>query len=202
MSRTYRAVSILVVVAIVAIVVIGGYYVYNRLYPKLPGVVSEKIERDGDTWQADFAVRIGAPEQAVFDAIKNVENNPPSGLLKSVKVVEQNGNEKTVEMQMAAPMGQTLTTQLQFHYFPAERRIIYQTVGGGAFNTQAEYRLADEGSSTLLKLHETTSVPQGMPVPDAVVEHAIRGIFLAQIQGLNRKLNLNTAQSDEDNDEP
>lgn len=199
MSKTYRVVSTLV---ILAILVIGGYYAYNRLFPKVPGVVSEKIEHEGDTWHAEFSARVAAPEQQVFDAIKDIENSPPNDLIKGVKVVEQKDNEKTVQMDMAAPMGQTLTTDLRFHYFPADHRITYQTVGGNAFNTQAEYTLADEGSSTLLKLKETTQVPQGMPVPDAIVKRAIRGIFIAQMQGLNRKLNLSTAATDEDEDEP
>ncbi len=199
MGKTYRVVSTLVILAIVAF---GGYYLYNYLHPKAPGVVSEKIEHQGDNWHAEFSARVGAPEQQVFDAIRNIENNPPNDLIKSVKVVEQKDNEKTVQMDMAAPMGQTLTTDLQFHYFPADHRITYQTVGGNAFNTQAEYTLSDEGSSTLLNLKETTTVPQGMPVPDAIIRRAIRGIFIAQIQGLNRKLNLNTASNDQDDDEP
>lgn len=199
MSKTYRVVSTLVILAIIAL---GGYYVYNRLYPKAPGVVSEKIEHHGDTWHAEFSARVAAPEQQVFDAIRDVENNPPNDLIKSVKVVAQRDNEKTVEMNMAAPMGQTLTTDLQFHYFPADHRITYQTVGGNAFNTQAEYTLSDEGSSTLLKLKESTTVPAGMPVPDAIIKRAIRGIFIAQMQGLNRKLNLNTASNGQEDEEP
>lgn len=199
MSKTYRIVSTLVILAVVAI---GGYFVYHRLNPKAPGMVSEKINHEGETWHAEFTARVAAPEQQVFDAIKDIENSPPNDLLKSVKVVEQKDNEKTVEMNMAAPMGQTLTTDLQFHYFPTDRRITYQTVGGNAFNTRAEYTLSEEGSSTLLKLKETATVPQGMPVPDAIIKRAIRGIFIAQLQGLNRKLNLNTASTDPDEDEP
>ena len=198
MNRTYKIVSALVVIAVIAV---GGYYFYQQHRARKAGLLTENIEHHGDTWNADFIARIGAPEAQVFDAIRNVEK-AHSDEIKSVQVISQNGNQKTVEMQVAGPAGQTITTRLAFQYFPAENRIVYHTVDGGDFDTQAEYKLDDEGASTLMKFHETTKVAQQLPVPDGVVKQVIRGIFLAQLEGLKKALNINTAESDEDTDEP
>jgi len=186
---------------IIAVAVIGGYYFYQQHSARKAGLLSESIEHDGDTWHADFTARLAAPQKQVFDAIRNIEK-AQSDEIKSVQVISQSGNQKTVEMQVAGPGGQTLTTRLAFEYFPAQDRITYHTVGGGDFVTQAEYTLGDEGASTMMKFHETTTLAQQLPVPDSVVKSVIRGIFLAQLEGLKKSLNITTAGTGDDSGEP
>ncbi len=198
MSKVYKIVSALVIVAVVAV---GGYYLYQQHRARKAGLLTENIVHQGDTWVADFTARIGAPETQVFDTIKDVERTK-SEQVKSVRVISQTGDEKTVEMQIAGPAGQDITTQLAFKYFPDEHRITYQTVGAADFVTNAEYNLSDEGGSTLMKFHETSKVSQALPVPDGVVKQVIRGIFLAQLEGLQKNLNLTGADSGDENDEP
>jgi carbon monoxide dehydrogenase subunit G len=198
MTKTYKIVSALIIIAVAGI---GGYYLYQQHRAKKAGLLSETIVHQGDTWKADFAARIGAPQQQVFDSIKDVER-AKSDQVKSMQVISQNGNEKTVEMKIAGPMGQDITTRLAFQYFPEEHRITYHTVDGSDFIVNAEFDLKDEGGNTLLNFHETTKVAQSLPVPDGMVKQVIRGTFLAQLEGLKRSLNLNTADSEEDTDEP
>ena len=71
MSKTYKVVSTLV---IIAVVVVGGYYLYQQHRARKAGMLTENITHDGDAWTADFTARIGAPEQRVFDTIKDVEH--------------------------------------------------------------------------------------------------------------------------------
>ena len=198
MSKTYKIVSALVIIAMVAV---GGYYFYQRHRARKAGVLTENIVHDGDGWSADFTARIGAPEPRVYDAIKDVER-AKSDQVKSVKVISQTDKDKTVEMQIAGPGGQDITTRLAFEYFPEQHRIAYHTVEGGPFATTAQYDLEDEGSTTLMKFHESTKVGQSMPVPDGVVKQVIRGVFIAQLEGLKKALNLTEADSGEDTDEP
>lgn len=198
MSKTYKIVSTLVIVVVVAA---GGYYLYQQHRARKAGMLTESIVHQGDTWMADFTARIGAPEPQVFDAIKNVER-AKSDQVKSVEVISQSGNTKTVQMLIAGPGGQDITTRLAFEYFPDQHRITYHTVDAGLFATQAEYDLEDEGNSTLMKFHESTSVGQSLPVPDGVIKQVIRGVFLAQLEGLKKSLNLNEADSGQDNGEP
>ena len=97
---------------------------------------------------------------------------------------------------------QTITTVLQFHYFPEDRKITYKTVNAADFATDADYQLTDEGPSTLVKFHGQTKITQQLPVPDGVVKHVIRGTFMAQLEGLRRSLHIRSAEADEDSDDP
>jgi len=198
MSKTYKIVSALMIIVVVAI---GGYYLYQQHRARKAGVLTENIVHQGDTWTADFIARIGAPEPQVFDTIKDVER-AKSDQVKSVQVISQTDKEKTVQMRIAGPGGQDITTRLAFEYFPEQHRIVYHTVDGGDFVTTAQYDLEDEGASTLMKFHESTKVTQSLPVPDGVVKQVIRGVFLAQLEGLKKALNLTEADSGEDTDEP
>ena len=198
MSKTYKVVSALVILVVVAI---GGYHFYQQHRAKKAGILSENIVHEGDGWTADFTARIGAPEQQVYDAIKDVER-AKSDQVKSVKVISQTDKDKTVEMQIAGPAGNDITTQLAFQYFPEQHRITYHTVDGGPFATTAQYDLEDEGATTLMKFHESTRTAQSMPVPDGVVKQVIRGIFIAQLEGLKKALNINDTDTSEDTDEP
>ena len=198
MSKTYKIVSALVIIAVVAV---GGYYLYQQHRARKAGVLTENIVHQGDTWTADFTARIGAPEPQVFDTIKDVER-AKSDQVKSVQVISQSENTKTIQMQIAGPGGQDITTRLAFEYFPEQRRIIYHTVDGGDFVTTAQYDLEDEGPSTLMKFHESTKVSQSIPVPDGVIKQVIRGVFIAQLEGLKKALNLTEAAGGEDTDEP
>jgi len=198
MSKTYKIVSALVIIAVVAV---GGYYLYQQHRARKAGVLTENIVHQGDTWTADFTARIGAPEPQVFDTIKDVER-AKSDQVKSVQVISQSENTKTIQMQIAGPGGQDITTRLAFEYFPEQRRIIYHTVDGGDFVTTAQYDLEDEGPSTLMKFHESTKVSQSIPLPDGVIKQVIRGVFIAQLEGLKKALNLTEAAGGEDTDEP
>ena len=191
MSKTYKVVSTLLIVAVVAV---GGYYLYQQHRERKAGMLSENIVHQGDTWMADFTARVGAPEPQVFDTIKDVEH-AKSDQVKGVEVLSQSGNSKTVQMQIAGPGGQDITTKLAFEYFPDQRRITYHTVDAGLFATEAQYDLEDEGASTLMKFHESTKVGQSLPVPDGVIKQVIRGVFIAQLEGLKKALNLNEADN-------
>ncbi len=198
MSRTYKIVSTLVIVVVVAV---GGYYFYQQHRARKAGVLTENIVHDGEGWSADFTARVDAPEQRVFDSIKDVEHSK-SDQVKSIQVISQTDNAKTVQMQIAGPGGQDITTQLAFEYFPEQHRIVYHTVSGGPFATTAQYDLEDEGTTTLMKFHESTKVGQSIPVPDGVIKQVIRGVFIAQLEGLKKSLNLTEVDSGEDADEP
>ena len=199
MSKTYKFVGILII-AVAAVA--GGYYLYQQHRARKAGLMTENIVHQGDMWKAAFTARIGAPEQRVFDTIKDVEH-AKSDQVKSVRVLSQTDKDKTVEMQIAGPGGQDIVTQLAFQYFPEQHRITYHTVGGGDFATEAQYDLEDEGATTLLTFHESTKVGQSLPVPDGVIKQVIRGVFLAQLEGLKRSLNLSDASDGpSDSEEP
>jgi hypothetical protein len=187
-------------VIVLAVVAIVGWHYYQMHRARQAGLLTEDITHDGDMWKADFTASIPAPEQTVFDAIKNVETMH-SDQVKSVRVVSQSGNKKIVDMDIAGPGGQTITTQLAFEYLPDEKKIVYNTVNNPVLDTQAVYQLSDEGASTFIDYHQSTHMLQSLPVPDGVIKQVIRGIFVAQLEGLKKSLNIKTADESDD-DEP
>jgi len=198
MKTVFKILSAVILLAVVAIV---GWRYYQMHRARQAGLLTENIGHDGDVWKADFTARIPAPEQTVFRAIRDIENTR-SDQIKAVRVVSQSGNEKTVDLDLAGPAGQTITTELQFEYLPEQKKIVYHTVNNPILDTQAIYQLGDEGASTFIDYHETTHLLQPLPVPDGVIKQVIRGIFVAQLETLKRTLNLKTtgeaASSDDD----
>src|SRR5579863_8467216 len=198
MKTAFKSLGGVIVLAVVAIV---GLHYYQMHRARQAGLLTENITHDGDIWKADFTARIPAPEQTVFDAIRNVENTH-SDQVKAVRVVSQSGNKKTVDMDIAGPAGQTLTTELQFEYLPDEKKIVSTTVNNPMFDTQSVYQLSDEGASTFIDYHQNTHMLQSLPVPDGVVKQVIRGIFVAQLETLKKQLNVKTADDSDNDDEP
>jgi Polyketide cyclase / dehydrase and lipid transport len=193
-----------IAVGAVVVVVIGlvGWRYYQAHRAMKAGLLTENISHEGDVWKADFTARIPATETTVFNAIRNIENTH-SEQVKAVRIVSQKGNSKTVDMDIAGLGGQTVTTQLVFDYLPDEKKIVYHTANNPLLDTHAEYKLGDEGANTFIDYHETTRLLQPVPVPDGVIKQVIRGVFIAQLEGLKHQLNITTAdQSDAGDDEP
>jgi GTP-binding protein len=147
--------KILAGVIVLAVVAIVGWRYYQIHRARQAGLLTENIAHDGNLWKADFTARIPAPEQTVFAAIRDIEKTH-NDQIKMVRVVSQSGNKKTVDIDIAAPGGQTITTELVFEYLPEQKKIIYHTVDNPLLDTQAVYQFGDEGASTFIDYHETT----------------------------------------------
>jgi hypothetical protein len=199
MKTVLKIVAGVIVLAVVAIV---GWRYYQIHRARQAGLLTENIGHDGDVWKADFTARIPAPEETVFDAIRDIEKTH-NDQVKAVRIVSQSGNKKSVDMDIAGPGGQTITTELEFEYLPDQKKIVYHTVNNPLLDTQAVYQLGDEGASTFIDYHETTHLLQSLPVPDGVIKQVIRGIFVAQLETLKRTLNIKTDdEASSGDDEP
>ena len=183
--------KILAGVIVLAVVAIVGWRYYQMHRARHAGLLTENIGHDGDIWKADFTARIPAPEQTVFTAIRDIENLH-NDQVKAGRVVSRSGNKKTVDMDIAGPGGQTITTELEFEYLPEQNKIVYRTINNPLLDTEAVYQLGDEGASTFIDYHETTHLLHPLPVPDGVIKQVIRGIFVAQLEALKHTLNLKT----------
>lgn len=198
MSKTYKVIVALIVIAVVGY---GGWRVYQWRRATKAGLLSENIVHNGNDWTADFTAMIPAPEESVYDAVRDIEKTH-SDQIRNVTVISQNGNSKTVELEMNGPGGQPIKMQMVFAYNPAAHRISYHTVDNPAMQTDAVYNFEDQGSSTLITCHQKTTMTQQLPVPDSVVKDVIRGIFVSQLESLKRALNITTPDEAEENDEP
>jgi hypothetical protein len=197
MSKTYKVIAALVVIFIVGY---GGWRLYQSRRATKAGLLSENITHNGNDWTADFTAIIPAPESVVFDAVRDVEK-AQSDQIQNVKVISQTGNSKTVELELKGPGDQTIKTQMAFDYDPAGHRISYRTLDNPAFVMHADYKFEDQGGSTLITYHQTTTLAQQLPVPESVIRDVIRSVFIAQLEGLKRTLNLTSAEEPEDSSE-
>ena len=139
-------------VIVLAVVAIVGWHYYQMHRARKAGLLTENITHDGDMWKADFTARIPAPEQTVFDAIRNVENTH-SDQVKAVRVVSQSGNKKTVEMDIAGPGGQAITTQLAIRVPARRKEDRLSHCQQSDVRYQSVYQLTDEGASTFIDYH-------------------------------------------------
>jgi len=195
-----KALTILAAIVVIVIVAYGGWRYMQARRAQQAGLLTENIGHEGDLWKADFTARIPAPESTVFEAIRNIESTH-SDQVKAVRVISQTGNTKVVDMDIAGPGGQNVTTRLEFQYLPDEKKIVYKTVNNPLLDTQAVYQFGDEGGSTFIDYHETTKLLQPMPVPDGVIKQVIRGIFIAQLEGLKQSLHIKTAEQTDAGDD-
>ena len=198
MKRTFQIVAALAALAVVAY---GVRYYMQQQRAKKAGILSENIVHQGENWNVDFSARLPANEKDIFNAIQHVEDSAKySSAVKEVKIISQEGNKKTVEMQLAGPAGQSMPNELQFEYFPENRKITYDTVNNPMLTTHAEYVLDDEGTTTRIDFHQTTKMLMQLPVPDAMVKDILRGIFIGQLEGIKKSLNITTAENDSEED--
>jgi hypothetical protein len=197
MSKTYRIIAALVVIFIVGY---GGWRLYQSRRAIKAGLLSENITHTGNDWTADFTAIIPAPEAAVFNAVRDVEK-AQSDQIQNVRVISQTDNSKTVELEIKGPGDQTIKTQMAFDYDRAGHRISYHTVDTPEFVMHADYKFADQGGSTLITYHQTTTLEQQLPVPESVINDVIRSVFVAQLEGLKRTLKVATSEEPEDSSE-
>ncbi|HVN64363.1 MAG TPA: SRPBCC family protein [Candidatus Binataceae bacterium] len=198
MKTAFKILGAVVFVAVVAFV---GWRFLQARRAQQAGLLSENITHDNDKWKADFTAWIPAPEETVFDTMRQVEK-AHNDHVKAIHVVSQTGDSKTVQMDLAGFGGQTATVEMEFHYDPEQGRMTYRTVNSPLMNAQGEYHLSNSGGGTLIEYHETvTGVPNQFP--DAVVQQVIRTIFVAQLEALQSALHITTAtESDAGDEEP
>jgi hypothetical protein len=199
MSKTYRIIAALVVIFIVGY---GGWRLYQSRRAAKAGLLSENITHTGNDWTADFTAIIPAPETTVFNAVRDVEK-AQSDQIQNVRVISQTDNSKTVELEIKGFGDQTIKTQMAFDYDLAGHRISYHTLDNPEFVMHADYKFEDQGGSTLITYHQTTTMAQQLPVPESVIKNVIRSVFIAQLDGLKRTLNISSSEEAEDsNEEP
>ena len=199
MSKTYK-----IIVALVVIVVVGyaGWRYYESRRAAKAGLLSENIVHNGNDWVADFTAILPAPEPEVFNAVRDIEK-AHSDQIQNVKVISQTDNSKTVELEMKGMGDQTMKLQMAFQYDPAARTISYHTIDSPNFSLSADYKFEDQGGSTLITCHQTTTMAQQLPLPDSAVSEVIKGVFISQLESLKRTLNIASGdEGDESNEEP
>jgi Polyketide cyclase / dehydrase and lipid transport len=180
-------------IVLLIVVVVGYYYVqYRRMAAELAGateVVEASFKKDGAVAKLHYVGIVDGPIDKVQDAVWGVERS--SQMIENFKkseLVQQNGNEKTVLLQLKAGSLPLQQVVMVFTLDAAKHEIAFKTTQAQLADLEGTYRLAPEGNRTLLTYEGTATDKVANPLPDGVIETAQREVFVNTIRGIDKAI--------------
>lgn len=181
-------------VVVAAVLAIAGFY-YLRLqqeaakWKDAKEIVEESFVKDGAVANIRYVAVIQAPIDKVQDAVWAVEKG--SDMVANIKkstLVKQEGNTKTVEIQLQAlslPLQQYV---MEFTLDPANHLVNFKTTQAQAADLVGTYRLetSPDGTRTRLIYEAKSTDKIAIPFPDAVIESANRETFVNTVRGIQK----------------
>jgi hypothetical protein len=183
------------------ILAVGGWY-YVRLqqetakWKNAKEIVEESFNKDGGVAHIRYVGLINGPIDKVQDAVWSVERSADMvDNIKKSKLLSEQGNTKTVEMQLQAlnlPLQQYV---MQFTLDPAKHQVDFKTTQAQAADLVGSYRLvaSPDGKRTEIIYEATSTDKIAVPFPDAVIESANRETFVNTVRGIERVINATPA---------
>jgi hypothetical protein len=160
-------------------------------------ISSERIDRNGDTWQVQFTSKFAAPPDKVYDAFthpERVKEYVPENVLKS-ELVSAEGNKKTVDvvgrLDILPPGFKVQNLRIEYTYYPEEKRITSRTIDFKLADINSEYRFepAPDGKGTILEFSQTSKDKAPMIV-ESLQKGALRENYATQVKAAKRALGL------------
>lgn len=160
-------------------------------------IVSESMEKDGDTWRIKFTSRIDAPVDKVWDAFSRPERAhelAPDNVLKS-ELIKQDGNTKVVDivgrLDVLPPGFKVQNIRSEYVYYPEEKRFTQKSIDFKLADLSSEYKFepADGGKATLITFTQTSKDKSPMLV-DSLQKGALRETYITQVKIVNKALGL------------
>lgn len=201
MKRILWVVGALVALGVIAAILF--VYRAEREAAKWAGpvkeIVSEKMEKVGDTWHIEFVSTFDAPIARVFEAFSHPErahDMVPDKVLKS-ELKSQRGRTKVVELYarvLSLPL-QVLT--VEYTIYPEDHRITTRTLDYPLADIRGEYRFesSPDGRRTMLRYTSTARDRHGNPLPESVQKGALKESYVIQVRAVERALGLATGSS-------
>jgi hypothetical protein len=193
-----KAIIAIVVALVLAVGIYLGYYYYSTpdsLIGVPKEIVSENIERRGDTWHVAFTARFDAPVDRVFEAFSHPERARefvPENVLKS-EITKDEGNTKVVDvvgrLDILPPGFKVQNLRTEYTVYPAEKRITSKSIDFKLADISSEYRFEPAGSGCLLRFNQTSKDRAPMLV-ESLQKGALRETFATQVRAVNRALGL------------
>jgi uncharacterized protein YndB with AHSA1/START domain len=160
-------------------------------------IATERIDRNGDTWQVQFTSTFNAPPDKVYDAFthpERVKEFVPENVLKSDLVTAED-NKKTVDvvgrLDILPPGFKVQNLRIEYTYFPDQKRITSRTIDFKLADINSEYRFepSPDGNGTVLKFSQTSKDKAPMIV-ESLQKGALRENYATQVKAANRALGL------------
>lgn len=183
-----------VIVGVVLLAV--GYYWFHlqrqaAMWKDAKEIVEESFNKDGGTATIRYVAVVDGPLDKVQDAVWAVERSAQTvANIKKSDLVKQEGNTKTVLMQLQAlnlPLQQYV---MQFTLDPTNHRVNFKTTQAQAADLEGSYLLQEspDGKRTRIT-YEAKSIDKiAVPFPASVIESANRETFVNTIRGVTKQV--------------
>lgn len=181
-------------VVLLIVVVIGYYYVqYRRMASELAGakeVVEASFTKDGPVAKLHYVGIVDGPIDKVQDAVWGIEH--ASQMIENFKksdLVNQDGNTKTVLLQIKAGTLPIQQVVMQYNLNAAKHEVSFKTTQAQAADLAGTFEFEPVGTRTRVTYDATATDKIANPFPDGVIETAQREVFVNTIRGINKQLN-------------
>jgi hypothetical protein len=181
-------------IVLLIVVVVGYYYVqYRRMAAELAGakeVVEASLTEDRPVANLHYVGMGDGPVDKVQDAVWWIER--ASQMIENFKksdLVSQDGNTKTVLLQIKAGSLPIQQVVMQYNLNPAKHEVTFKTTQAQAADLEGAFRFEPAGTRTRITYDATATDKIANPLPDGVIETAQREVFVNTIRGINKQIN-------------
>ena len=161
-------------------------------------IVSENIEREGDTWHVDFVSTFAAPVDAVYEAYTQPERGAaldPERVLKA-EVVSEDGNTKVVDivgrLEILPPGFKVQSLRNEYTFYPDEKRITSRTIDFNLADIESEYRFESTPEGNTVLRFSQTSKDKAPLIVESLQKGALRETYITQVRIVNKALGLDS----------
>jgi hypothetical protein len=183
-----------IVGAIALLILIGAGWFYmqwkkqDALYRGASEIAEESFKKDGKVATIKYVGVVNAPIDKVQEAVWGVEKS--AGVIESIKKAElmkQEGNSKTILMQLQAGSLPLQQFVMVFTLDEANHAVKFKTTQAQAADLEGTYSLQSNGDKTLLTYEAVSTDKIPVPFPDGVIESANREVFVTMIRGITKQ---------------
>lgn len=166
-------------------------------------IVSESIEKEGDTWNVSFVSTIDAPVDRVFEAFSHPERaheHVPEAVLKS-ELVSETGNVKVVDvvgrLEVLPPGFKVQNLRNEYTFYPDEKRFTSRSIDFSLADISSEFKFepTPDGKGTVVRVTQTNKTKAPMIV-ESLQKGAIKETYITQIRAVNRALGIESTGAD------
>lgn len=181
-------------IVLLIVIVFGYYYVsYRRQVARLAGakeVEEATFTKDGAIGHIKYVGIVNGPIDKVQDAVWAVETS--SKMIENIKksdLVKQEGNKKTILMQLKAGTLPVQQVVMEFTLDAPKHEVAFKTTQAQAADLEGAYRLEQVSPDKTRLTYEAKSTDKiAVPFPDGVIETAQREVFVNTVRGIERSI--------------
>jgi preprotein translocase subunit YajC len=182
---------------VLLIVLAVGWYFYDlqrqaAKWKDAKEIVEESFDKSGAVATARYVGVINAPIDKVQDAVWQVER--VSSMIENFKkseLVKQEGNSKTVLMQLQALNLPLQQYTMEFTLDPATHQVKFKTLQSQTADLEGAYTLeaSPDGQRTRITYEVKSTDKIAVPFPESVIEGANREVFVNTVRGIEKQIN-------------